>query len=56
MEEPLVGDPLQAHLDAVVKAMFEGRVVPLPGAGVNFSRDGQRPATTLDRPSEAGEP
>ena len=36
MEEPLVDDPLQAHLNAVVKAMFEGRVVPLLGAGVNL--------------------
>ena len=36
MEEPLVDDPLQAHFNAVVKGMFEGRVVPLLGAGVNL--------------------
>ena len=36
MEEPLVDDPLHAHFNAVVKGMFEGRVVPLLGAGVNL--------------------
>jgi SIR2-like domain len=29
-------DPLQAHYQTVVKGMFEGRVVPLLGAGVNL--------------------
>jgi hypothetical protein len=32
----VVYDPLQAHYEMVIKAMFEGRVVPLLGAGVNL--------------------